>query len=327
MSAFGGAFGKYSNYKFNAINSIIYPVFGGMEDWMYASAWDKSNLRRCSSPRLRTATEESDGRAAVFLVETSDEKQPPVNVLGTMTHVLEESPTGHVPRNIRLGLVAVDTAQPYVCLSKRVAVKRAADRRSEDRRLDALAPDFELKVRWFVGGAFATDVSFLSWHRPLLPWAELVEHGADWRHLLSVYPKEPVEIIGSRVGGKARWTFPEPLDPRTFTHVLKVKANLGNISTPESSEVTLLPPGDHWLVAWATVDQGWGATDQVVDVCTVYMLISNLLRVPPLVLLRAMYPTRALTSTGGRARPRTGGPVAGRSEGEELGRRTQFSSA
>ena len=264
MSSFGGAFGKYASYKFKPINSIVYPVYGGMEDWMYASAWDKDNLRRCNSPRLRGAAEESEGRATVFLVETSDEKQPPLNMLGTMTHVLEEGPTGHVPRNIRLGLVAVDTAQPYVCLSKRVAVKRLANWRSEDRRLDVLSPDFELKVRWYAGGAFTTDVSFLSWHRPLLPWADLVKHGADWRQLLSVYLTEPTEIIGSRMSGKARWTFPEPLDPRAFTQVIKVKANLGNTSRTHSSDVTLLAPGDHWLVAWATVDQNWGAKDQVV---------------------------------------------------------------
>ena len=265
MSAFGGSFGNYNNYKFGPINSIVYPVFGGMEDWMYASAWDKSSLHACKSSNLRVNSEESDGRAAVFLVETSDEKQPKLGALGTMTHALEESPTGHVPRNIRLGLVAIDAAQPYVCFAKRVAVKRASNRRNEDRRVETEAPSFELKVKWYVGGAFTTDQSFLAWHRPLLPWTDLVEHGADWRYLLGSFPADDSEIPGTRVSGKARWTFPEPLDPRVFTKVIKVRSSQGNSSSVVDSEVTLLPPGDHWLVAWASVDQSWGQNDQVIN--------------------------------------------------------------
>jgi hypothetical protein len=30
------------------INTLIYPVEGGMEDWMYAAGWDKATLRPCA---------------------------------------------------------------------------------------------------------------------------------------------------------------------------------------------------------------------------------------------------------------------------------------
>ena len=31
------------------INTLIYPVEGGMEDWLYAAGWDKAPLRECWS--------------------------------------------------------------------------------------------------------------------------------------------------------------------------------------------------------------------------------------------------------------------------------------
>lgn len=97
----------------NRINSIVYAVDGGMEDWMYAAGWDKGLVRQdCtgnsdspirSLPRyLRSdndslsfvdnrqvsanisgpALELSGNRALVFLVETSDAKAPSESTLG-----------------------------------------------------------------------------------------------------------------------------------------------------------------------------------------------------------------------------------------------------
>lgn len=30
------------------INTLIYPVDGGMEDWLYAAGWDKAQLHHCA---------------------------------------------------------------------------------------------------------------------------------------------------------------------------------------------------------------------------------------------------------------------------------------
>jgi len=70
------------------INSMIYPVEGGMEDWLYAAGWDHTNgiLRNCS--RSGTAGEPDwtllrpENRALVFLAETSNAKNPPIESLG-----------------------------------------------------------------------------------------------------------------------------------------------------------------------------------------------------------------------------------------------------
>lgn len=101
------------------INSLIYPVEGGMEDWLYAAGWDKGPLRECGTaaaagqrPRARVlAAEDTDhnehqaeekelhahralaekvgeNRAVVFLVETSDRKKPQENTLGGSFKVL-----------------------------------------------------------------------------------------------------------------------------------------------------------------------------------------------------------------------------------------------
>jgi hypothetical protein len=39
-SKFAGAFGSTPVYEYGAMNSILYPVNGGMEDWAYAGSWD-----------------------------------------------------------------------------------------------------------------------------------------------------------------------------------------------------------------------------------------------------------------------------------------------
>lgn len=108
----------FLSFTVNRINSIVYAVDGGMEDWMYAAGWDKSLLRQdclgkkatggpsysrflqsvtnaTSFLRTRQLTEKAtrqqdssaamplDGnRALVFLVETSDAKTPAESSLG-----------------------------------------------------------------------------------------------------------------------------------------------------------------------------------------------------------------------------------------------------
>ena len=58
----------------------MYPVEGGMEDWLYAAGWDKTELKRCQGDSK--SVENVDNRAIVFLVETSDRKKPHDDSLG-----------------------------------------------------------------------------------------------------------------------------------------------------------------------------------------------------------------------------------------------------
>ena len=49
------------------MNSLVYPVEGGMEDWLYAAGWDPENVKQCApsapSPQVAPAAASSNGRA------------------------------------------------------------------------------------------------------------------------------------------------------------------------------------------------------------------------------------------------------------------------
>lgn len=67
------------------MNSIVYPVEGGMEDWLYASGWDRENTRvDCLFMNSEIAT---NNRALVFLVEVADDKHLPNSELGNSFNV------------------------------------------------------------------------------------------------------------------------------------------------------------------------------------------------------------------------------------------------
>lgn len=124
----------------------------------------------------------AQAQAAVFLVETSDLKSPPGRELGCETGVLsnshlpilpkvghgvsfnygsmhagkrDSSCDGHVQRNIRLALSAVDMVQPYICLSN-VNIPNFGS--------SALRGAHSLQVSWFVGGSQHVDRTWVSLH-------------------------------------------------------------------------------------------------------------------------------------------------------------------
>lgn len=98
-------------YPVGKMNSIVYPVDGGLEDWVYASGWDTKGVQNhlCDGfsyfhPTVRNKEKESNmdvvftdmknphvqatgNRAVVFLVETSDMKKPSPATWGMESHV------------------------------------------------------------------------------------------------------------------------------------------------------------------------------------------------------------------------------------------------
>jgi Zinc carboxypeptidase len=46
-SQFGGGWTQSPEYEYGPMNSILYPVYGGMEDWAYAASWDNSLAVKC----------------------------------------------------------------------------------------------------------------------------------------------------------------------------------------------------------------------------------------------------------------------------------------
>lgn len=77
-----------------SMNSLVYPVSGGMEDWLYASGWDKSHDVQCDGLKETKSKKDikqaENNRAIVFLVETSNEKNPQSNSLGSSENVSHE---------------------------------------------------------------------------------------------------------------------------------------------------------------------------------------------------------------------------------------------
>lgn len=234
LTEYGSSAGSgESPYKANRINSIVYAVDGGMEDWMYAAGWDKALVRqdclgykKANQRKLRqesddslaedhvtvqaeTITEEnhetldkihrwlsvsnntdtpssstslSGNRALVFLVETSDAKSPKDTALGGTAEVLYPNgqENGHIPRNIRLGLMAIDSLEPYVCMSQT---------RLTTNNVSASTSQSFLHLKWYVGGAHTVDKTFLTLSRAPSA-AQLVSLG--WSHYMDMLPSDSV---------------------------------------------------------------------------------------------------------------------------------------
>lgn len=112
-------------YPAATMNDLVYPVHGGMEDWGYGASWDKDKVKPCT-PRAnggysasKTKYGSADARAFTVLVETSDYKAPSDSTLGGDKGVYnpglrDRGGDGHVPRNMRLALAAIDLVEPYV---------------------------------------------------------------------------------------------------------------------------------------------------------------------------------------------------------------------
>ena len=267
-------------YHPNTINGIVYPVPGGMEDWCYAAGFDPALLRNCSAfsqkpfsnyidPMRDPALEQAQVKAVVFLVETADAKQPLDATLGTPHKPLDYAPAvtvqagagGHIPRNARLALAAVDFAQPYVCLQS----------------LDGQAGG-SLKARWMVGGASTVSSTFLSLHAPPAQAKQVMAglNKGGWTQLLRalVQPTAAFQAVdgqrdaatfapgaevyrvpsgGGGSSGAGRWKAKDFMAPDSFD------ASLGGQG---AGGVSGLPDGTYWAVAWARVDERWGAEHQ-----------------------------------------------------------------
>eukprot|EP00590_Aulacoseira_subarctica_P005026 CAMPEP_0172432904 /NCGR_PEP_ID=MMETSP1064-20121228/65515_1 /TAXON_ID=202472 /ORGANISM="Aulacoseira subarctica , Strain CCAP 1002/5" /LENGTH=707 /DNA_ID=CAMNT_0013180519 /DNA_START=21 /DNA_END=2144 /DNA_ORIENTATION=+ len=160
-------------YPFGDMNSLVYPVNGGMEDWAYAASWDKSHTRPCDPKTYNGYTQDrtiyEDGTLRTFnmLVETSDSKEPPIEELGSNEDLFspDGAGNGHVSRNIRLSLLAFDAVQPYVTLTgvngsdilDIDAVPHLQRTLEKCSHAVQVSNSDAVEVEWTVGGAFDVD--------------------------------------------------------------------------------------------------------------------------------------------------------------------------
>ncbi len=236
-SRYGGKFATSPQYDYGSMNDKVYYVRGGMEDWAFAGSWDPDRVVRCQPmtyggnyPPEKTIYNNSTLRAFNMLIETSDKKTPRKNSLGTRLDPLTDSDdenNGHVARNIRLALLAMDLAEPYV------SIRQVDGMRIEDDVVPGIHPMNnvnEVKVSsrinhcgrntrktktisWTVGGAFeidSTDIIYGPWtirHYDLVDAKDGFYPSAEALNLLktdefiSVKPNN----LGANVIGRSRW--------------------------------------------------------------------------------------------------------------------------
>eukprot|EP00980_Cylindrotheca_fusiformis_P022569 scaffold9441_cov101-Cylindrotheca_fusiformis.AAC.1 len=174
-------------YPYGPMNSLMYPVRGGMEDWAYAGSWDDWQMITCDPqtyngyPIPKTEYNNSTLRAFNMLIETGSSKEPTSN-LGSSQNVLDpraqsaEGTNGHIPRNMRLSLLSADLVEPYVSILQvngvtlQDVVPLSSSSQKEDDfsscRFQEIALDeeegdgtdlVEVEVAWTVGGALSID--------------------------------------------------------------------------------------------------------------------------------------------------------------------------
>eukprot|EP00571_Detonula_confervacea_P003463 CAMPEP_0172329022 /NCGR_PEP_ID=MMETSP1058-20130122/60661_1 /TAXON_ID=83371 /ORGANISM="Detonula confervacea, Strain CCMP 353" /LENGTH=871 /DNA_ID=CAMNT_0013046167 /DNA_START=25 /DNA_END=2640 /DNA_ORIENTATION=- len=214
-SKYANGFHGHSAYDFGTMNDKVYYVRGGMEDWAFAGSWDPKRVVQCTPstfggyPAEKTQYNNSTLRAFNMLIETSDPKEPPRAELGKRTNPLMSSngkENGHIARNMRLALLAMDVVEPYVSIreveglvleddvvpamkydggssfdnGKIVWVPgphQGGDDGGRRRRMkdDDSSTSNLIKVSWTVGGAFNIDTTELV----IGPWGTLPLNLAD----------------------------------------------------------------------------------------------------------------------------------------------------
>lgn len=183
-SMYGGGWKQSSPYRYGTMNQVVYPVRGGMEDWAYGASWDTEHTAPCTPTTFdgydanKTIYGNATHRTFNILVEASDHKTPPHNQLGSpQQHYLDPPSTktsGHISRNIRLSLMAIDLLQPYTLFHSISTTTNDKDEEGEPKittvelksTLDPIVmiPPSQISnvvIRWTVGGAFTVDITQL----------------------------------------------------------------------------------------------------------------------------------------------------------------------
>lgn len=153
----GGAASFELKYPVGDMGSLVYPVNGGLEDWAYGASWAGQGVE-CQPGTLggyskeKVKIEPGAQRCVTYLVETAREKKPPEHTLGGHENIMQRGAPedGHVPRNVRLLVSAVDAVEPYIVVDEKLET-------NEDK-----VP----AVSWVIGGAFIVDGTALQWSSP-----------------------------------------------------------------------------------------------------------------------------------------------------------------
>ena len=181
FSDYGGSFPWNKNpYPYGAVNDMFGPKKGRFEDWSYASSWNNASKTTCKPTtnggydESKTMYADSMLRTMSFLIDTSRSKQPPRDHLGTDRDVFDVNSrgNGHVPRNVRLMLMAIDLVEPYLTITnvngldvQDDIVPLSIQKKRMCRTTKVVnipeGTDF-VTFDWIVGGGFTVDTTSVS---------------------------------------------------------------------------------------------------------------------------------------------------------------------
>ncbi len=182
-SQYSNGFPGHVPYDYGTMNDKVYYVRGGMEDWAFAGSWDPERVVQCAPttyggyPPEKTMYNNATLRAFNMLIETSDKKEPSRGDLGSRHDPLISTngrTNGHVARNIRLALLAMDVVEPYVSIRgveelmfeddvvPTMNLKRSSTSYYDDAKLVWVPGGHKKKssarkITWTVGGAMTID--------------------------------------------------------------------------------------------------------------------------------------------------------------------------
>lgn len=281
-SGFAGAGTHGRLYPTAPMNSVVYPVAGGMEDWGYAASWEPQHVQPCAPgtlggyARARTASyANATARAVVLLLETSDAKAPNAAALGA--HSSSSSSSGSSWRAVAgswraasssaaapddtwplvepvpsAGSTAANAAAGFVPRSVRFALA-AIDLTRPHVELETAAASINVprqcvQLQWRVWGAVHADSTRPVWRAP---------RGGEWQPAASPAQSGPA-VWGYGNGLRAQST---PFDARgRFSTCVPLPAAMAAAASANqapggaaASPIALL------LAVEATVDSEWGA--------------------------------------------------------------------
>lgn len=155
MADMAGPAGTYEGaYPVGDMGKLVYPVSGGLEDWAYGASWAGQGVE-CTPETLggyakeKVKIDQRSQRCVTYLVETAREKKPAEHTLGSSEDILQRGAEGdgHVPRNVRLLLTAMDALEPYIILNENVHTNEHN----------------KPVISWAVRGSFYVDGCVVQW--------------------------------------------------------------------------------------------------------------------------------------------------------------------
>jgi hypothetical protein len=250
------------------MNDYVYPVNGGMEDWAYGASWDTERVVQCTPdtfggyPAEKTTYDNSTLRVFNMLVECSNSKIPRASSLGSAVDLMNRNGAGngHISRNLRLSLLAIELVQPWLSirqvnelplaediipLQETAPEATAAQRREQcqaTKRVRVPANSREVVIKWQVGGSLQVDRTSV-WYAK---WSDVSE-----QMLADCINQPALNVVEGMLEGTAI------TDTSGVTQFSSTGTTKNGIFAA-SIDVSMFQPTDVIVVlAMARVDQAW----------------------------------------------------------------------